>query len=660
MADPMDNLTLRERQRVSKEIAAEYRKWRKKLRREPTEAERRQIVAIGFSKARKKYPRIPKGAGNSAEANPTGIPFSGPKYYRPARRVDKKIVRRRVPLTWEMRGSAQDHARRRRESIAANPVSPRIRAALRDWWDRIRFPRFIRHDPEAEPYGAEDIAFDIAHQRGLTKSEEEEFMRRVEELVEFGLPNPTKGPYPFAEKEEQYRTYTMAQLLYAQRDAADAARRMKGFDPVAEAWYLDDLHTITSEIRKRRGEANANPLSRSELAQLRDMAHHWAYIAASYFNSKNWEALRGILSQLRGAHFTILRVMGNDFDAQALAYFIDDTVANYVHKMRMVGVKDNPLLMTVMGANPLTKRELADIQKRAEHARKKSELSTSEYFRAFYDGENSALRHVAWSYGPEQRWKSHPARLLNSDTANPLTEPEERRILGQARQDRERARFAEREGTEYASGLYSGRAERAEEIVAQHGGARRNPIEPAIVGGIVGGATAAVVGNVIRRKGATCNNPSHHRRKTMSGKNLSVKRISASEARKLAANPKVKRKRITMPIEKFYEIIKRQRDPRLLTAFKKKLEGYKKWTHGTLPTKVTVEALDIPGVHGTWITYGAGTQPEALYAMPGGTKRSGLWRHPWETAPTIKHDPEAGIVLTKLRGKSKITDFYHR
>ena len=46
--------------------------------------------------------------------------------------------------------------------------------------------------------------------------------------------------------------------------------------------------------------------------------------------------------------------------------------------------------------------------------------------------------------------------------------------------------------------------------------------------------------------------------------------------------------------------------------------------------------------------------------MPGNSKRKGAWKHPWDTMPDIKHDPEAGIVITKLRGKSRITDFYHK
>jgi hypothetical protein len=119
-------------------------------------------------------------------------------------------------------------------------------------------------------------------------------------------------------------------------------------------------------------------------------------------------------------------------------------------------------------------------------------------------------------------------------------------------------------------------------------------------------------------------------------------------------------KRVTMPLAKFASWVKAKRNPKLWAAFMAKVEGYKKWTHGTMPKNVTMELINAPGVEGTWITYGAGKQPEALYTMPGGSKRKGAWRHPWETPADLRHDPEAGVIFTKLRGKSRITDFYHK
>lgn len=123
--------------------------------------------------------------------------------------------------------------------------------------------------------------------------------------------------------------------------------------------------------------------------------------------------------------------------------------------------------------------------------------------------------------------------------------------------------------------------------------------------------------------------------------------------------PKGKRK-VTMTIEQFARWVKAKRDPVMWRAFLAKFKGYEKWTHGSRSRKVTVEWQNVPGVDGLWITYDGGKQPESTYIMPKGSKRKGAWKHPWDTMPDIKHDPEAGVVLTKLRGRSKITDFYHR
>ena len=79
------------------------------------------------------------------------------------------------------------------------------------------------------------------------------------------------------------------------------------------------------------------------------------------------------------------------------------------------------------------------------------------------------------------------------------------------------------------------------------------------------------------------------------------------------------------------------------------------------PKQVTVEVVEKPGVSGLWMTYDAGTVPESAYVMPKGSKRKGAWKHPWETGqPKIKHDPEAGIVMHKLTGQNRISDFYHK
>ena len=120
------------------------------------------------------------------------------------------------------------------------------------------------------------------------------------------------------------------------------------------------------------------------------------------------------------------------------------------------------------------------------------------------------------------------------------------------------------------------------------------------------------------------------------------------------------KRKVTMTIEKFAQWVKAKRDPAMWKAFLAKFRGYEKWTHGAKSRKVTLEWQNVPGMSGLWITYDGGKQPESTYIMPSGSPRKGAWKHPWDTMPDINHDPEAGVVLTKLRGKSRITDFYHK
>ena len=129
---------------------------------------------------------------------------------------------------------------------------------------------------------------------------------------------------------------------------------------------------------------------------------------------------------------------------------------------------------------------------------------------------------------------------------------------------------------------------------------------------------------------------------------------------KFEPNPGPSKRKITMTIEKFAQWVKAKHDPAMWKAFLAKFRGYEKWTHGAKSRKVTLEWQNVPGMSGLWITYDGGKQPESTYIMPSGSPRKGAWKHPWDTMPDINHDPEAGVVLTKLRGKSRITDFYHK
>src|SRR3990172_8880761 len=64
-------LSLAERKLVQDEIKREYARFKQKAKREPTKAERKQIVAIGFAMARKQNSRIPAAPGVAANSRQT-------------------------------------------------------------------------------------------------------------------------------------------------------------------------------------------------------------------------------------------------------------------------------------------------------------------------------------------------------------------------------------------------------------------------------------------------------------------------------------------------------------------------------------------------------------------------------------------------------------
>ena len=200
--------------------------------------------------------------------------------------------------------------------------------------------------------------------------------------------------------------------------------------------------------------------------------------------------------------------------------------------------------------------------------------------------------------------------------SNPLTEQEHRSIMAGAGLDMGvAARYAEM-GRPFEEGVYRGRAARGREI-AHNFSPKSNP-----------------------RKSST----------------KKIRRANPQSN----PGPRGNRRKITMTIEQFARWVKAKRDPAMWRAFLAKFRGYEKWTHGAKSRKVTLEWQNVPGMDGLWITYDGGKQPESTYIMPSGSPRKGAWKHPWDTMPSIKHDPEAGLVLNKLHGKSKITDFYHR
>ena len=126
-----------------------------------------------------------------------------------------------------------------------------------------------------------------------------------------------------------------------------------------------------------------------------------------------------------------------------------------------------------------------------------------------------------------------------------------------------------------------------------------------------------------------------------------------------ASNPGRSTRKTTMPIARFAALVKKQNDPALWRDFVAKCKAYHKWSHGSWPTKVSVERIAKPGVKGLWITFDMGKQPESTYIMPKGSKRKGAWKHPWDRMPQMRGDPQAGMIITKLGGGNRLTNFLH-
>jgi hypothetical protein len=59
-----------------------------------------------------------------------------------------------------------------------------------------------------------------------------------------------------------YRTKTDAELNFIMKDASEAAQNMRGFDPVAEAKYLDQINDAATELA-RRGHAKPSKSQRA-------------------------------------------------------------------------------------------------------------------------------------------------------------------------------------------------------------------------------------------------------------------------------------------------------------------------------------------------------------------------------------------------------------
>ena len=68
-----------------------------------------------------------------------------------------------------------------------------------------------------------------------------------------------------------YRTKTVAELLYIVKDAGEAAKAMRGHDYQAECKYLDQVNDASTELHRRR-QAQLKKVRKAEKEKaLRDL-----------------------------------------------------------------------------------------------------------------------------------------------------------------------------------------------------------------------------------------------------------------------------------------------------------------------------------------------------------------------------------------------------
>ena len=127
-------------------------------------------------------------------------------------------------------------------------VNPYSKRYTLDSFTRKYFPREKVSHGIAKSFWDD---FRFGYQGGLQRYIKETTWVDGEQLAKKNGPTRDRPHYPFAEKEEQYRTYSNAQLYHAMNDAAATSRAQKGWDQAGANWYMDDYHTIVKEIRRR-------------------------------------------------------------------------------------------------------------------------------------------------------------------------------------------------------------------------------------------------------------------------------------------------------------------------------------------------------------------------------------------------------------------------
>jgi hypothetical protein len=667
-------LTLRQRRLVSSEVAREFRAWRRK-KGEPTEAERQQIIAIGFAKARRKMPSIPA----SPQENPVfWCDRCGEKTWVSNSICPKCIKPTDNPsaLAAAIGGATGAIVMNALANPSPNPSSPVMEG---DSLEELQGAAHAHLDP-AQVYwvitgpkrGRYSLRVDVA-----------DFGKARHALQSVAVANPAPNPVaaPGGASVGQLAPGLPGFRFYGNLYSDSSRTRMTldafkdaGIKYIAEGGgnlldvyvHKDDWERalmaakgVISYLHREYGygeNPEANPLTlgsrlprRLQEQVLGSYVHRWT----TGNQMRAWAYKCPVCSvpggdpnggvACRQYHPTIPL----ETDEQWLA-----THSFHVTKDGQLSRRQHHAEPGYMAeANPLSEYEKSLLRKKSEAWSREAQYTASQSSKRYYEGRAVEAEDVAaWggvSANPQAN--SHlegepcdvcggPLNFMGTlgnlewyrcrncgmeiqsqaPRQNPLTVAESGEVAAGAVSDAHRARSFRGE----RRGFYVGRAAMADDVVRRYGpefvreSPRSNPLLMTVMGA----------------------NPGRRR----------VARSSGGPKRK-----------VTMSLEKFASFVKSKNDPKLWAAFLKKVKGYQKWTHGSMPKTVTVETVNVPGVSGLWMTYGMGREPEKVYVMPKGSKRKGAWKHPWTKMPHLKGDPEAGIILTKLVKGNKITDFLH-
>jgi len=734
-------LTLRQRRLVSSEIAREFKSWRRK-KGEPSAADRQQIIAIGFAKARRKMPSIP--AANPADPDPSLLGY--------------QIVKME---------SSPEEAKLTAEAfrkLGVGTVTSREEYVLAPHWDMGEVRRVAarsgRHLAQPGWIPKKNPLVELGPVASLGPAAAMSMVNPVNEnpsalaaaiggmtgaIVMNALSNPLSRSNPSAGvmggdnlNELQEAAHSMLKGIYwvitgpghdgtywLRVDVNDFIRARKLLTPAFSANPLTKAETeqvrryghlagqSAKHVEDREGRTFLSEFDRGQQAASIYMAEKYgaiednpsagASVGQESPDHPGFKFYGNLYSDSSRTRTTLdaLRDAGIKYIAEGGGNLLDV----YIHKDDW-----GRALMAVEGIgrsykleNPLTDQEKRVLRKKAENWDRESAVFAEGPTKHYARGRAAEARDVA-AWGGIQGNPiitipaGHPTRHdvpHNSEFCSKcvheayctecrwaLTHPTPKATRRRARRNPAPRRNSHLEGEpcDVCGGPlnFMGTLGNLEWYRCRNCGMEiqsQAPRENPLTGGEVreiesdaksyimqsyGGGydmmdKASTIGRAegmqqVARKYGPRNNPM-----LMTVMGANPKRSRPAPKR----NPSGPRRKTTMSLEKFAQFVKSKNDPKLWAAFVKKVKGYQKWTHGSMPKNVTIETMNVPGVSGLWMTYGMGREPEKVYVMPKGSKRKGAWKHPWGKMPYLKGDPEAGIILTKLVRGNRITDFLH-